>query len=100
MGKGAEMEVSFPQVVIFTTEGRVSVADVAHSLLANEELVLHVGKILEFCIPGLTVEKVNVVFTSASTNSPLKEILGTDIYLTFQDELKGEVPGLIESLTG
>jgi len=94
------MEVIFPHEVTFTTVRPVTVADVANSLLANEELLLHVGKILEYCIPGLTVERTIVSFKSASTNSPLKEFLGADLFIAFQEDLHQAVPHLIQSISG
>lgn len=49
---------------------------------------------------GLVVEKTKVDFISASTNSPLREAFAVGILVTFQDELKIEVPKMIESITG
>jgi hypothetical protein len=92
------MEVIFPHEVTFTTVRRATVADVANSLLANEELLLHVGKIMEYCIPGLTVERTIVSFRSASTNSPLKELLGADLFLSFQEDLHHAVPNLVQAI--
>jgi len=94
------MEVIFPHEVTFTTARQVTVSDVANSLLANEELLSHVGKILEYCIPGLTVERVNISFKSASTNSPLLEKLAAELYFAFQDDLHQDVPAIIQSISG
>ena len=94
------MEVIFSHEIEFTLTKNVSVSDVAASLIANEELLLSVGKVLEECFPELIVEKIVPRFISATTYSPLKEALAAGILLTFQDDLKREVPKLIEGITG
>jgi hypothetical protein len=94
------MEVIFPHEVTFTTSRQVTVADVANSLLANEELLSHVGEILEYCVPGLTVERINISFRSASTNSPLLEELAAQLYFAFQSDLHRDIPDLIQSISG
>jgi len=94
------MEIFFPHEIIFTNKNKVSVTDVANSLLANEQLLLGVGKVLEFCFDGLTVEKINVEFVSASTTSPLKEALAAGILVAFQSQLTTEIPRMIKVATG
>lgn len=94
------MELFFPHEIVFSNKEKILVGDVALSLIANEQIVHIVGKVLELCFDGLTVEKVNVEFRSASVNSPLKEALAAGILLTYQDDLKREVPKMIEAITG
>ncbi len=94
------MLVTFPHEVRFTNENNLSVRDVASSLLANEQILQNVGRVLELCIDGLEVSRINVVFVSASINSPLKEALSAGILLTFQKDLEREIPKLVEKISG
>lgn len=94
------MLITLPHVVQFRNEKDVTVRDVTDSLLANEQMVLDIGRILELCADGLEVSSIKVAFVSASVNSPLKEALSAGILFTFQDDLKREVPKFIEKLTG
>lgn len=94
------MEIVFPHEVSFSNKEKISVGDVANSLIANEQILISIGRVLEFCFHGLTVEKINIEFRSASINSPLTEALGAGILVTYQEDLKREVPQMIEALTG
>ena len=94
------MEAIFPHDIQFTNERAVSVSDVANSLLANEQILLNVGRILELCFDGLSVEKTIVTFVSATTNSPLKEAFLAGLLIAYQETLKEEVPKMIEAISG
>lgn len=94
------MEVIFPHEIVFSNKNAMSVSDVANSLIGNEQILLSIGKVLEGCFSGLVIDKINIEFKFASTNSPLKEAFSAGILFTFQDKLKEEVPKMIESLTG
>ena len=94
------MERSFRHEVIYTNAGAIPVSDVAASLLANEQLVREAAKLLENILPGLTIERIDVSFHSALTNSPLKEILAGAIFLSYQDDITKGIPSVIETLTG
>ena len=94
------MLVTLPHTIQFSNEKSVSVRDVTNSLLANEQMLIDVGRVLEFCADGLEVTSINVEFLSASVNSPLKEALSAGILFAFQDSLKREVPKFIQKLTG
>jgi hypothetical protein len=92
------MEVSLNHEIVFDTHSELFVSDVAKSLLANEEMVLLVGAILEKCIDGLTIEKIDVKFKSSTTNSPLKETLFLTIYTAIQPDLNKVIPEMINDL--
>jgi hypothetical protein len=94
------MEITFPHEIEFTTKDQVSVEDVAKSLVANASILLYVGKVLEQCFPDLQIERIKPRFVSATTSSLLKEALAVDILSNFQEDLKREVPKLIEGITG
>lgn len=94
------MERVFDHAITYTNRGVVSVADVAASLVANEKLLKDAGAVLQELFPGLTVHEVEVRFRSATTSSPLKELLAGAFVLSYQEELRAEVPMWIERLTG
>lgn len=97
---GRSMEITFRHEIEFTTKGQVSVEDVAKSLVANASLLFYVGDVLEQFFPDFRVERINPRFVYATTASPLKEGLAVDILSTFQEDLKRDVPKLIEGITG
>lgn len=97
---GAAMERVFDHAITYTNRGIVPVSDVAASLVANEKLLKDAGAILQELFPGLTVHEVEVRFRSATTSSPLKELLAGAFVLSYQEELRAEVPMWIERLTG
>ena len=92
------MEHVFNHEVTYTNEGRIPVRDVAASLIANEQLLLEAAKFLEELYPGLEVTGVELNFQSATTSSPLRELIAGAIFLTYQEDLKKEVPTLITKL--
>jgi hypothetical protein len=94
------MEIVFPHEIEFKLTARPSVGEVAQSLIANAELVATVGRVLQQCIPDIQIEKITVELLSATTSSPSKEALAAGILLTFQEDLRREVPKLIEGITG
>lgn len=94
------MELLFQHKIVFSNQDEISVRDVANSLLANEQMVLAIGEILENCFIGLSVEKVSVDFRAATINSPLTEELGTKLVVQFQEAFRTQIPKLIESVTG
>lgn len=94
------VERTFGHEVTYTNAGAIPVADVAASLVANEKLVREAVCLLEDLFPGLKIEGVEVNFSSATTNSPLKEIMAGAIFLSYQKDLEVGVPFLIENLTG
>ena len=94
------MEIIFPHEIVFSNKEAVSVGDVARSLIANEQIVLAIGKVLESCFEGLTVEKINIEFRYATTNSPLREAFAAGILVAYQQSLTTEVPKMIETATG
>src|SRR5271169_1221244 len=67
---GVTVEVNFPHEIVFGTKKAVSVSDVAASLIANDQILFDVARILEKCFAGLVIEKISVEFRTATTSSP------------------------------
>ncbi|MBT1159174.1 hypothetical protein J1C56_26700 [Aminobacter anthyllidis] len=93
------MEIQIPFRVEYKTAGAVPIPEIVGSLLALQRVLEEAGKNLENFIPGLTVEKVDVRVEEISHGS-LKELLVVGLFALFQDELREELPTLVEQYTG
>ena len=94
------MDIQFNHQLEYGIEGPVSVEDIVQSLYANEQLLREAVIILERTIPGLNIEPGFVAVREVSKHSPLRELLAFAVVMTFQEDLKKEVPKLFEDLTG
>lgn len=94
------MEIRVPHQITYDVPAAVTVAEVVESLLGAEALLREIAPLLEGCIPGLHVEKIDVSVRSISQESPLKEIFWGALFLTFQKDLEADVPKIIEDLFG
>lgn len=94
------MEHNGTHSITYTNTGSVPVSDVAASLIANEQLLREAAEVLQELVPGLKVEEVVVQFRSATSSSPLKELLAYSLIVVYQEDLNREVPALIEQITG
>lgn len=92
------MEIALNHEIVFDTRSDLFVSDVARSLLANEEIVLLAGQILEKCVDGLVIEKMDVKFKSSTTNSPLKETLFLTIFTAVQPDLNKVIPEMVSEI--
>ena len=86
--------------VEYSFEGEATIAEVVASLQANEYFLLQAAKVLEICVPGLAVERAEVRIREVSHRSPLKELFALALLVTYQEELKKEVPPLVENFLG
>jgi hypothetical protein len=94
------MDIVAPHQIVFETNEPVPIADVVASILGAEQLFRDIGPLLEICVPGLTVEKINLSVRSISQESPLKEIFILGLIAQFQKDIEKDVPQVIEKLTG
>jgi hypothetical protein len=81
------MERTFSHSVTYTNSGRVPVADVAASLLANEKMMREALYALQDMLPGLEITDIEVVFRRASSDSPLQEALEAVGNIIFQQDM-------------
>ncbi len=77
-----------------------TVSEVAATLIANEKLLLNAIDVLEGCVDGLEINNARVSLKSVVHNSPLKELLGVTIFLTYQKDLEKQIPEIVQALTG
>jgi len=94
------MYAGFAHGVEYDTKGTTPVSLIAKSLLANEALLREVGDLLEGCVPGLSVDKIEVTLRTVSQESPLRELFFVGLVVAFQKDLEEEVPALVEKFTG
>jgi hypothetical protein len=94
------MEIRFHHTLEYRFEGPASVEDIISSLSANEVLLHGAVKVLERVIPGLSLEAGTVTVSEVIKRSPLKEYFAFAVLMTYQEDLKREVPPLIEKLSG
>lgn len=94
------MERTFKHEVTYTNRGRVPVADVAASLVANERLMREAIEALQDIFPGLEVTDVSVVFRRATSDSPLQEAMEAVGNIVFQNDMEARIPEAIRLLTG
>ena len=94
------MERTFKHEVTYTNTGRVPVADVAASLVANERLMREAIDALQDLFPGLEVTDVSVVFRRATSDSPLQEAMEAVGNIVFQTDMEKRIPDAVRLLTG
>lgn len=94
------MRLVIPHRIIYETDEPVPVSDVIDSLLGAERILFEIAPVLEGLVDGLAIEPIGIAVSEISQNSPLREILFYTLFLTFQKDLEGEVPTVIETLTG
>jgi hypothetical protein len=94
------VEIRVPHRILYEISDAAPVADVIESLLGAEALLQEIGPLLEGCIPGLHVEKIQVSVRSISQESPLKEIFWAALFITFQKDLEADVPKIVEDIFG
>lgn len=94
------MQRAFNHEITFQGANSLTIQEIADSLVANEQIVLHVGQVLEELFKGLKVEKVSVQFRSVSVNSPLKETLVIAIISVFQPQINEVTKQIVKDITG
>jgi hypothetical protein len=92
-------EYRLPHEIYYDTKEPVSVPDVIESLLGTESILTEIGPLLETCIPGITVERIQVTIKEITEGS-LKEVVWAAIFIAFQSDLEKEVPDLLQELFG
>ena len=53
-------EIYFPHEVVYQVEGPATVAEVVSALLGAEQLLRETAPLLEGCVDGLTIERIQV----------------------------------------
>lgn len=94
------MEIEIPHEIIYETPATVPVADVIDSLIGTDRAARELKDILEGCIDGLSVRSIRVGIRTINQDSPLRELFVLSLIIGFQDDLKTEVPEMIEKILG
>lgn len=91
-------EIRLPLQITYETEGVTPVADVIAALHAANEVSKEVVAILPSFIEGLKIEASSLNVRSLTQESPLREYFLLALIVAFQDDLKEEVPPVLEDL--
>lgn len=94
------MEMVIEHGVEYVVDTPVAIEDLIQSLDAHARLLRNSTKLISSIIPGLTIETKQVSVKILSQQSPLKEIFALAVVVGYQKDLEGEVPALVEQLTG
>jgi hypothetical protein len=78
------VEFRLPHEVYYETGERISILDVTEALLGTEELLTELGPLLEACVPGLTVERIEVSINEISEGS-LRELMWAAIFVPIRE---------------
>ena len=99
MKAAGSMDVRLPHRVVYKVGEIVPVEEVIGTLQANQLLTSELGQMLERLFPGLIVEKAKLEVRTIETGS-LREYFFLAFVVTFQEDLKEEVPALLEQWAG
>jgi hypothetical protein len=90
------LELVFPHRVEYDVPEAVAIEDVIGTLQANQRLAHELGELLNALFEGLTVEHASARVQSISIGS-LREDFFFALFVTFQPELREDIPAAIES---
>ncbi len=93
------MDLLVPHSIEYEVTGPVTIDEIISTLQANADLIQEVGPLLERLVPGLTVERISLQVRQIESGS-LREVFFAALVVAFQEDLKKEVPPLIEKLFG
>lgn len=91
-------EINLPLLITYNTRGVTPIADVIGALQAADVAIEDAISILPSVIDGLHIERSQINVRSLSQESPLRELFALTLIVAFQDDLKTEIPPLIEDL--
>ena len=93
------MDITVPHSVEYEVTGPVTIDEVILTLQANAELIQELAPLLERLVPGLTVERITLQVREIRHGS-LREVFFAALVVAFQEDLKKEIPPLVEKLFG
>jgi hypothetical protein len=89
-------EIRLPLSIVYETEGVTPVSDIIVALQAANEVSRDVVSLLPSFFEGLKIEASSLNVRSLTQESPLREYFLLALTIAFQDDLKAEVPPMIE----
>lgn len=93
------MDIILPHRVEYEVKGPVTVDEIIATLQANADLFQELAPLLERLVPGLTVEQVTLRVREIHHGS-LRELFFAALVVAFQEDLKKEIPPVVEKLFG
>jgi hypothetical protein len=94
------MQSRLTHSILFDFDGHASVAEVAKSLIAQEQLLKDAISIIEECFPRLKIDRVELLVRSVEQNSPLREVFVAIVVAAYGPELGEEVPDIVKQVLG
>lgn len=91
-------EIRLPLSITYETKGATPVSDIIEALRATDDLARDTAALLPSFISGLQVNKSSLNVRILSQESPLREAFFLALLITYQDDLRSEVPPMIEDL--
>lgn len=91
-------ELRLPIQITYDTKGTTPLADVIAALQAADTAIQDAISLLPSLIDGVHIERSQINVRSLSQESPLRELFMVALIVAFQDDLKTEVPPVLEDL--
>jgi hypothetical protein len=91
-------EIRLPLSITYNTKGVTPLRDVIAALTAAEIAIEDAISLIPSIIPGVHVEQSSINVRSVTQESPLRELFALTLIVAFQDDLKTEIPPMIERL--
>ncbi len=94
------MPIRVPFSIVYETDELVSLPEIIESLRGINEIGREVSALIEIMLDGVTVEALELSVIEISQKSPLTELLAASVAIALQPDLRKEIPGIFDSLTG
>lgn len=90
--------VVLPLSITYETNGTTPIADVIGGLQAAEIAIQDAISVLPSLVPGVQIENSSINVRSLTQESPLRELFALTLIVTYQEDLKSEIPVMIEKI--
>ncbi len=91
-------EITLPLSIEYETKGITPISDVIAALQAADIAIQDAISLLPSIFPGLHIEQSSTNVRRLTQESPLRELFGVTLLVAFQDDLKSEIPPMIETI--
>ncbi len=92
-------ETKFHHEVFYPDASSVRLSDIAHTLIAYDKLSPILSELIEELVDGTQVKKLEFQLSKLEAGS-LSEAFFVALLIAYQPQLEGEIPEMIEALTG
>lgn len=90
--------IDLPLSITYETKGITPLGDIIAALQGAEIAIQDAISLLPSFVPGVQIQKSSINVRSLSQESPLRELFLVTLIVAFQDDLKTEIPPMIEQL--